>query len=258
MSEHGWRHEHGRQLQAASIRPSRVPRIARNVRPSGRFAELVDAFCLLVRSGRLGPNEQRPTRWLGEPPRLVVAGAFDTDRFVSTTEREAARLPDEVLESTQRDIHSRAAWQPPKRYREVPAEGRRVAGDALRDLDRWDERDNVITCADVDAAAWQLQPPQGAPTSSTPRHGQATPSSRIADFRSDPATWIVVGLGVPTYSQRDPRLSVATPAPGSGSRSLVIASSTDPLGTTVERHRGYSPDARIRTGRIRRWLARAR
>jgi hypothetical protein len=258
VSEHGWRREHGRQLQAASIHPSRVPRIARNVRLSGRFAELVDAFSLLVRNGRLGPNEQRPTRWLGEPPRLVVAGDFAADRFVSRTEREAARLPDEVLEPTQRDIHSRAARQPPKGYREVPAEGCPVAGDALRDLDRWDERDNVITCADVDAAAWQLHPPHGAPTSSTPRHGQATRSSRIAEFRSDPTTWIVVGLGAPTYSQRDPRLSVATAAARSDSRSLGVPSSTDPLGTTVEGHRGYSPDACIRTGRIRRWLARAR
>ena len=91
-------------------------------------------------------------------------------------------------------------------------EGRRLAGDTLLSLDRWDERKNVITCADVDAAPSQLQPPRDLATALKPRDGEATPSSRIAEFRSDPAIWIVVGLGAPTYSPRDPRLSGASAA----------------------------------------------
>lgn len=231
MSEHRWWHERGQQLRADRIHLSRVRPLtgerqrpglgkrsenaARRRRARG-FAELVDAFCLLVRRACLGPIEQRPTTWLGEPPSLVVARAFDADEFETTTKAEAARSPDVVLEPTRADSHSRAAWQRPGRYRETNTDGRRLAGDALLDLYRWDERDNVITCADVDAAPWQLPPTRDLATGSTPREGQATPSSRIAEFRSDPATWIVVGLGAPTYSWRDPRLSVAATAAGAG------------------------------------------
>ncbi len=145
MSEHRWWHERGQQLRADRIHLSRVRPLtgerqrpglgkrsenaARRRRARG-FAELVDAFCLLVRRACLGPIEQRPTTWLGEPPSLVVARAFDADEFETTTKAEAARSPDVVLEPTRADSHSRcglAAARPVSRdehRRPPPRRGR--------------------------------------------------------------------------------------------------------------------------------------
>ncbi len=207
MSGPRWWHERGQALQAGSIHLSRVrPFAGERQRPgpgnrsgnaAGRrvraFAELLDAFRRLIHRASLGPIEQRPTMWLEEPPSLVVAPALDADA-------RAARPPDVDLEPTRAGNHSRAAWQPPSRGRGTHTSGRRLAEDAIPGLHPWDERDNVITCGEVDAA----------------QEGQAKPSSRIAELRSGPATWIVVGLGAPTYSSRDPRLGVAATAAAAG------------------------------------------
>jgi hypothetical protein len=86
-------------------------------------------------------------------------------------------------------------------------ERRRLPWKALPELDRWDERDNILRCGGIDSAPWQAQPLPDLATGSTSRDGQASPDSSIAEFHSGSATWIAVGLGDPTYSPGDPRLA---------------------------------------------------
>jgi hypothetical protein len=172
-------------------------------RRARRFAVLVDAFRLLVRRVRMPPIERRPTTWLSEPPRLVLPPGWHADELESTTRGDgAACSPDVPLEPTRGDARSHAVRHDPSHHRETNAERRRPAGDALPERDRWDERDNIITCTSVDAVPWQPRPPGDLATGSTPRDRQA----------SRDATWIAVGLGAPAYLPHDPRLGVAASA----------------------------------------------
>lgn len=245
MNEHEQWHELGQQLRADSIRVvaagsshpassisaadlrpsrSRVLRLIGKRQRAGfgsqmdtgtgrsgrRFAVLVDAFRLVVRRVCIAPMGRRPTTWLSEPPRVVLPRVSDVPEFGSTTSRDdAACSPTVVLEPRERDAHAREVRQAApshNQHRETNTKRRRIAWDGLPERDRWDERDNVIASAGIDAALRQPQPPPDLATGSAARDGQASPDSRIAEFRSDPATWIAVGLGDPMYSPRDPRL----------------------------------------------------
>lgn len=206
-------------------------------RRARRFAAWVDALRQLVRRVRMRPIKRRPTTWLNEPPRLVRPPSWDADESESTTRGyEAAWAPDAPLEPTGGDARFHAVGYDPSHPREINRERRPRAGDALRERDRWDERDNIITCT-VDAAPSQPRPPRDRPprdraTGSAPCDRQASPGSRITEARFDPATWIAVGLGAPTYSPRDPRLCVAASAAG-----------VEPLRAPTPPHGGMRPAA---------------
>jgi hypothetical protein len=172
-----------------------------------RYAVLVDALRLLVRSVSLRPIERRPTMWLAAPPRLVLPRVRDAGERESTTSvDEPACSPQVVVQPTRVDADASAVGQPRRQHRETGGERRRVA-DALLEPGRWDERDNsIIARAGVEAATWARRPRGDLPTGSTPPTGLASRCSWITETRVNPAAWIAVGLGAPVYSPRDPRL----------------------------------------------------
>jgi hypothetical protein len=179
----------------------------RMTRRRARWVVLFDAFRRLVRRISMGPAAQQPTTWLSEPTRVVHPRVGDAVEVESTTSGAKSAFPSYVvLEPTRRESHPEAR-QASSQHDETNMERRRLPWKALTELDRWDERDNTLRCGGIGSAAWQAQPPPDLATGSTSRDGQAPPDSSIAEFGSDPATWITVGLGDPTYSPDDPRLA---------------------------------------------------